>query len=242
MVIMVIEMNSCFALVESNSFCTLMVYCNRPAITISQRTLQGDIQSIIYKDLFETFRVRLQDHIFTGAKINLQIEVWPSANKHSFLAITAYWIDMGYEMFNTLIGFERPRGSHMAGNPAEVIVKVLNMYGIRESINCITTDNAAVNKGILLDLGLEMQDWSQEDGQIRCLAYMLNLAAQTFLKILRSEAEEGEVDLASAESDDSIHKNEVDPGTTLRKLRQIVIKIQSSNLLWVVLQEDVQRM
>ena len=42
-----------------------------------------------------------------------------------------------------------------------------------------------------------MQEWSQEDGQIRCLAHVLNLAAQTVLKTLRSEAEVREVDLAS---------------------------------------------
>jgi len=85
-----------------------------------------------------------------------------------------------------------------------------------------------------------MQDWSQEDGQIRCLAHVLNLAAQTILKTLRSEALECEVDLASAECDDSIHNNEVDPATTLSKLRQMVAKVQSSNLLWEALQEDDQ--
>ena len=97
---------------------------------------------------------------------------------------------------------------------ADVMVNVLNMYGIRESINCITADNAAVNEAIFLDLELEMQDWSQEDGQIRYLAHVLNLAAQTVLKTLRSEAKEREVDLASAECDDSIHNNEVYPATT----------------------------
>lgn len=86
-----------------------------------------------------------------------------------------------------------------------------------------------------------MQDWSQEDGQIRCLAHVLNLTAQTVLKTRRSEAEEREVDLASAECDDSIHNKGVDPATTLRKLRQIVAKVRSSNLLWEALQEDVQR-
>ena len=67
----------------------------------------------------------------------------------------------------------------------DVLVKVLNIYGIREVINCITAYNAKVNDGICLDLELEMQEWSQENCQIRCLAHVLNLAAQTVLKILR---------------------------------------------------------
>ena len=91
-----------------------------------------------------------------------------------------------------------------------------------------------------MDLELEMQDWSQEDGQIRCLAHRLNLAAQTVLKTLRSEAEEREVDLASDNCDDFGHNNEVDPATSLCKLCQIVAKVQSSNILWEALQEDVQ--
>jgi len=87
---MVIETNSSFALVESNSFCTLRAYCNGAAITISQRTLKRNILSILYKDLFESLHLRLQDHIFTGAKINLTIDAWTSANKLPFLVITAH--------------------------------------------------------------------------------------------------------------------------------------------------------
>jgi len=240
MAIIVIETNSSFSLVESNAFRTLMAYCNGRPITISRRTLKRDIQSILYKDLFENLR-ELREHISTGAKINLTIDAWTSGNKLPFMAITAHWIVTRYERFNTLIGFERLRGSHTAGNMSDVMIKVLDMYQMRESINCITADNAVVNDGIFLDLELEMQDCSQEDGQIRYLAHVLNLAAPTVLKTLRSEAEEREVHLASDDCDDSGHNNEVDPATSLRKLRQIVAKVRSSNILWEALQENVQR-
>jgi len=124
---------------------------------------------------------------------------------------------------------------------ADVLVKVLNMYGIRESINCITADNATVNDEMFLDLELEMREWSQENGQIRCLAHVLNLAAQTVLKTLRSEAEEPEVDLAADDQRDLLNNNGVGPATTLHKLRQILAKIRSSNLLWESLQDNAQR-
>ena len=241
MAVMVIETNSSFKLVESNAFRTLLAYCNGNATAISRRTVKRDIQTILYEELFKNLKVRLRAHILTGGRINLTIDAWTSSNKLPFLAITAHWIDITYERFNTLIGFERLKGSHTAGNMADVLVKVLNMYGIREAINCITADNATVNDGIFLDLELEMQEWSQEDGQIRCLAHVLNLAAQTVLKTLRSEAEVREVDLASDEQNDGRDNNEVGPATTLHKLRQIVAKIRSSNLLWEALQEDAQR-
>ena len=114
---------------------------------------------------------------------------------------------------------------------ADVLVKVLNMYGIREVINCFTADHAMVNDGIFLDLELEMQEWLQEDGQIHCLAHVLNLAAQTVLQTLRSEAEGRVVDLVSDEQNNGRNNSEVGPATTLYKLHQIVAKIRSSNLL-----------
>ena len=241
MAIMVIESNSSFKLVESTAFRSLITYCNGNATAISRKTVKRDIQILLYEELFQSLKIRLQSHISTGAKVNLTIDAWTSSNKLPFLAVTAHWINIRYEKFNTLIGFERLRGSHTAGNMADVLVKVLNMYGIREAINCITADNATVNDGIFLDLELEMTEWSQENGQIRCLAHVLNLAAQTVLKTLRSEADEREVDLASDDQHNQPINNEVDPATTLHKLRQILAKIRSSNLLWESLQEDAQR-
>src|SRR5207302_10028281 len=144
----------------------------------------------------------------------LTIDAWTSSNKLPFLAIMDHWIDTKYEQFNTVIGFERLKGSHMAGNMADVLLKVLNMYGIREAINCITADNTTVNDDIFLDLELEMTEWSQEDGQICCLARVLNLAAHTVLRALKSEANEQEVHLVSENPNDLGNNNEVDPGTT----------------------------
>lgn len=241
MAVMVIETNSSFKLVESNAFRSLIAYCNGNATTISRKTIKRDIQILLYKQLFQSLRGRLQSHISAGAKINLTIDAWTSSNKLPFLAVTAHWINTQYEKFNTLIGFERLKGSHTASNMADVLVKVLNMYGIRESINCITADNATVNDGIFLDLELEMREWSQENGQIRCLAHVLNLAAQTVLKTLRSEAEEPEVDLAADDQRDLLNNNGVDPATALHKLCQILAKIRSFNLLWESLQEHAQR-
>jgi len=124
---------------------------------------------------------------------------------------------------------------------ADVVVKVLNMYSIRDSINCITADNTTVNDGIFLDLEPEMREWFQENSQIRCLAHVLNLAAQTVLKTLRSEGEGLEVVLAADDQRDLLNNTVVDPATTLHKLYQILAKIRSSNLLGESLQEDAQR-
>ncbi|KAG0637877.1 hypothetical protein HOY80DRAFT_1049993 [Tuber brumale] len=98
-----------------------------------------------------------------------------------------------------------------------------------------------VNDGIFWDLELEMTEWSQANGQIRCLAHVLNLAVQIVVKTFRSEVQEREVDSASDDQGDLPNNNEVDPGITLHKLPQILAKIRSSNIMWESLQDDVQR-
>ena len=230
MAVMVIETNTSFKLVESNAFQTLLAYCNGKATAILRRTVKRDIQTIVYQELFQNLKVSLRAHILTGGRINLTIDAWTSSNKLPFLAITAHWIDITYERFNTLIGFQRLKGSHTAGNMADVLVKPLDMYGIRKAINCITADNATVNNGIFLDLELEMQEWSQEDGQIRYLAHVLNLAAQTVLKTQQSEAEVREVDLASNEQNNGRNNNEIGPATTLHKLQSVVRSVRETFL------------
>ena len=156
------------------------------------------------------------------------MDAWTASNKIPFLAIAAHWITAEFELHSTLIGFERLRGSHTAANLAAVTLKVLAMYGIRDHINCITSDNASVNDGLFDNLEDEITSWCKEDGQIRCLAHVLNLAAQTVMKTLKSEAVEAEVELAISGDEE----NSLDPATTLRKLRKVIAKIRSSNLLW----------
>lgn len=67
------------------------------------------------------------------------------------------------------------QGSHSASNMANILVKVLNMY-IKVAINYITAVNGTIINGIFLDLQLELKEWSQENGQIWCLAHVLNIA------------------------------------------------------------------
>ena len=73
MVVMVIETDSSFKLVESNAFRTLLAYCNGNATAISWRTVKRDIQIILYEELFKNLKVRLRPHILTGRRINLTI-------------------------------------------------------------------------------------------------------------------------------------------------------------------------
>ena len=107
MAVMVIESNSSFKLAESTAFRSLITYCNGSATAISRKTVKRDFQILLYEELFQSLKICLQSHIATSAKVNLTIDAWTSSNKLPFLAVTAHWINIRYEKFNTLIGFER---------------------------------------------------------------------------------------------------------------------------------------
>ena len=75
------------------------------------------------------------------------------------------------------------------------------------------------------------------DGQIRCLAHVLNLAAQTVLTTLKSEARDPEVVLEGWEEQGN---DAVGPAATLSRLRRVIAKIRSSTLLWEALKTEAQ--
>ena len=219
---MVVETNTAFRMVELVSFRNLMRYCNSQVPIVSRSMLYRDIHKILYRRLFKEVCQRLQLHIAEGARINLTLDAWTASNKLPFLAITAHWMTIDFELVSTLIGFEQLMGSHTAENMTVAIMKVLRMYGIEDYINCITTDNASVNDAIFKELEFHLLSWSRHDGQIRCLAHVLNIAAQTVLTTLKSEAREAEVVLEGWEESGN---EEIGPAATLSRLRRIIAKI-----------------
>jgi len=163
---MVVETNTAFGMVEVVSFRNLMRYCNSQVPIVSRSMLYCDIHKLLYRRLFKEVCQRLQLHITEGARINLTLDARTASNKLPFLAITAHWMTIDFELVSTLIGFERLMGSHTAENMTVAIMKVLRMYGIEDYINCITTDNASVNDAIFKELEFHLLSWSRQDGQI----------------------------------------------------------------------------
>jgi len=233
---MVVETNTAFRMVEVVSFRNLMRYCNSQVPIVSHSMLYRDIHKLLSHCLFKEVCQRLQLHIAEGTRINLTLDAWTSSNKLTFLAITAHWMTIDFELVSILIGFEWLMGSHMAENMTIAIIKVLQMYGIEDYINCITIGNVFVNNANFKELEFHLQSWSRHDGQIWCLAHVLNLAAQTVLITLKSEAREAEGVLEGWEESQN---DEIGPAATLSRLRRIIAKIRSSTTRWEALKTEV---
>jgi hypothetical protein len=129
-----------------------------------------------------------------------------------FLGVTAHWISENWELKNLLLDFIKLEGSHSGENLATVFLKSLNDFGITTKASIIfnakikktlilnffkqvlgiTTDNASNNLTFLRAIETaflkENIEFSAENQHVRCLAHVINLAAQQILQTLNAGA------------------------------------------------------
>lgn len=232
-----VESNSPFSLVESSTFQQLLRYCNAKCPNLSRRTTIRDLRAL-HNKLRPQLQAGINYHIASGGRINITLDAWTAGNKLPYLGITAYWLDSSFQLHDIVLDFVRLYGSHTGENLANVVKNTLESYGIISSLGCITADNATVNWKMCQVLEHLLPEWKRGDGFVRCMAHVINLAAQMIIWEFKAEAIETEADMA----DDNDWTNELSPGAVLRKVRRIVSKLRASTKLWesLVLEAGVE--
>jgi len=139
------------------------------------------------------------------SRISLVLDCWTSSNRLEFMgmsysslifnyllivAITSHYIDENFVLQEDLLDFTEVDWSHSGINLAEHIHEVLFKYDICEKLFCITTDNASNNDTTCEELSDRLYeahsiDWNWEENHIGCLAHVLDLAVQAFLKNIK---------------------------------------------------------
>jgi hypothetical protein len=76
--------------------------------------------------------------------------------------------------------------------------------------------------------------WLRKDGHVKCMAHIINLAAQKILKSLKGEATVPEVLLAEAQA--GVQEVNISLLTVLKMTHKIASKIRALNLLWGALE------
>ncbi|CAH1763824.1 8132_t:CDS:2, partial [Entrophospora sp. SA101] len=209
-----------FTVIESNFFKTMIKRLKPEAKIFSADTIRNNIFKSFNENLI--FIKNLLQEV--PGQISFTLDSWTSKNQVPFLGITAHWISKDWELKSILLDFCHLEGSHSGENMSEVFFKVLKEFGILTKILGIATDNASnmnsmfncleqafCSEGIHFDAGNQ---------RIRCLAHIINLAAQEALKSLKGMGPEKEDDALDEEDDDKIN--------VIKKLRKLVVKIRSS--------------
>ncbi|GBB88912.1 hypothetical protein RclHR1_15510004 [Rhizophagus clarus] len=177
-----------FTCVESEDFCNMIYLLRKDAFIPSADTVKNYIMTF-YEDSHKKIALILQN---TSSKISFTIDAWTSSNNYSFLGITAHWVTESWELKSILLDFIKLEGPHSGANIKEAFLKSLKNFEIESKILGVTTDNA----------------------HVRCLAHVINLAAQQALTTLKA-----------VENDET---SDEEVGSLIRKLRTLVKKIKAS--------------
>jgi hypothetical protein len=244
----IVESSSSFRIVEYASFHRFVSYLNGNAPLISRETVRNDTAEL--KNRYqEKLLGEVQSHLGEQKKgrISLTMDVWTSSNQIPYLGVTGHWIDSSWEVRNEALAFKRLRGSHTAENIAAVVQKIMQEWKITPAIRAITADNAAVNDKFFTCLEKLQPTITRADTQVRCMAHVINLAAQTILRNLNAEAPDDGIPGGDGEDVPPApfrrqqaarqHAPTVRaPGVILTTVRQVFNKVRSSNLLFEALE------
>ena len=77
-------------------------------------------------------------------KILITLDYWLSANLKVFIYITGYFITKDFHFCEVLLSFSPLYRSHTGDNLAEVLVKILNKYGLIGHILSMIIDNVSI--------------------------------------------------------------------------------------------------
>ncbi|EXX53407.1 hypothetical protein RirG_244200 [Rhizophagus irregularis DAOM 197198w] len=187
---------------------------NKKQITL-QESFQNSAEIMLYNE--DNFRKLLIRYVVMG--------------DHSFLSIES-------KDFHNLIHLLRKDASIPS---ADIIKKeIINTFnnGIKEirkvlQILGITTDNASNNNTFLEEVSNELAEKNIEfdnvNQHVRCLAHIINLAAQEALKSLKATVNTSEDELLNQHENIQNNNNQVGVvGSILCKLRTLICKIRAS--------------
>lgn len=136
----------------------------------------------------EELEQNLLKDLVPGSKLSVAYDVWTSPNNYSFIAIVGYFIDKSWRLREVLLGFEQLVGPHAGRNIGEVILEVLEKYGVRDRINAITTDNAS-NNSTAVSFMRRYIGGTMPTYHLPCLAHVLQLSLGALLASLKASPE-----------------------------------------------------
>ena len=122
-------------------------------------------------------RDKLKQLLKTAQSISLTADLWTSCSKHSYLSLTATWINHNFEISDVLLEITYFLTSHTAEAIADIIRSSIQKWKIEDRVITITTDNssnmiAAINKLTPIT-------------RLSCVAHTLQLAIGRGLKLVK---------------------------------------------------------
>ncbi|CAB4445821.1 unnamed protein product [Rhizophagus irregularis] len=150
------------------------------------KTISADTARNNIIDAFKEERNKIQNILQNAlGRLAFTLDAWTSSNFLPFLGITVHWISQNWELKEILIDFCKLSGPHSGENLFQTFIQCCDDMRILTKIIACTTDNASNNDTLMKSLESVCQersiDFTTKNNHVRCLAHIINLAAQTAL-------------------------------------------------------------
>jgi len=211
-----------FSEVNAPSFRRMVCALNPDAKVPSADTVRRDIDKRLY-DEKGRIRVMLQD---APGRLSFAIDAWTSPTMQAFLGITVHWIDADWRMHSLLLDMATLTGRHTGENLCTTFRAVCHDFGVMTKVLAITTDSASNNDTFLTHLEAACLhqgiSFDRNSMHVRCIAHVINLAVQDFLRTLNSCATGRE------DTCDEQYSAGAGPAGFITRLRKLVVKVRDS--------------
>jgi hypothetical protein len=116
-------------------------------------------------------------------KVSLTADMWTSeCQQRSYLGITVHFIDGTWTLRRLILDIMPFEDRHTASNMADAILQLLSDFNLETKTLAITTDNAASMVSCCNYLKAELDTLQNSFSHYRCIAHIINIAAQHGLK------------------------------------------------------------
>ena len=119
--------------------------------------------------------------------VHFSFDMWTSGNHLSLLGVVAHWIDSDSQSCRALLGLRRLSGAHTGENQGQIIIALLQEYGLTKKVGYFTLDNAANNDTALAFVSKRLQElgvyFDPVEHRLRCIGHVINLAVKAFLYV-----------------------------------------------------------
>jgi hypothetical protein len=190
-------------IVESPAFHRYQAFLDSAAPTFSHQTMARELR-ILFIHGRELLRQRLEKQIASGGFVSLTLDIWSSCVRQDFMGITVHFLDKTLRFESGLLDFIPLTQGHTGREQCGVLVEVLTEYNLLHRVLSVTTDNASCNDTLIRSFTAYQRNttatplsngenpvlpvnFTPENGHVRCMAHILNLACQAILKSLHSE-------------------------------------------------------
>lgn len=228
---LIVQHNLPFRLVEApafHAFCqSINPQINRE-ITSSHSEISRKI-SQMWTSEKDIVRKKLQSSL---TKIHISLDIWTSPNKILFLGVCGHFVEYETErLFKALLGL-CPVGGHSSQDQFDVLIPLLDDYGITGKLGCIMGDNHSANDklcNLVARFFEENMVWDPVHHRMRCNGHIINLAVQAFLfgEPSWGENEDGDWD-ENGDEDKDRNNSDVQGTAPLKKLHNIVVHARGS--------------